>query len=490
MGRQIVRFPYRLLWPALLGWSLAGCSSDAPSVGIKSDGPTAAIELNLLVVDDPALAEVIKALRAEWKARTRGNLKINEISASDLIAAQMIEGTIDAIVYPSDQLGLLATRDWIAPLPAEYAKSQELAWSDLFELLQVAESTWGQAPYAVPFGSPVLTCYYRGDLFDRFKKRPPRTWSEYHELAKFFGNRENLANLSPAADTTWFGTIEPGAKGWASRVLLARAAAYAKHRDHFSTLFQIDTMQPLVGGPPFVRALDEMAKDAKLSAPNQLELDPAGVRREFLAGHAALAISWPSRVGASEDPTESKELIVGFAELPGSEQVYNFAGKVWENRNADESSRIPLLCVAGRLGSVTRGAVHPENALQLLAWLSGRQWGSKVSSASPATTLYRHSQIKTAQDWLEPKIDIQAARQYAHTVEASLGRQAYLFAPRIPGQKKYLAALDRAVEQVIRDQKSSADALQEAAETWKDITEALGHDAQRAAYRKSLGLDP
>lgn len=490
MVRQLIRSRSWRWWLALLSCSLVGCSGDPPTIASKQPPPPREIDLHVLVVDDPALATAIGALRAEWKARTHAHLNIREISAAELIAMNSLADSTDAIIYPSDQLGLLATRDWVAPLPTDYAKSQELGWSDLFELLQVAEATWGQVPYAVPFGSPVLTCFYRADLLERFKKRPPRTWAEYHDLAEFFHNRQNLADLAPAAEASWYGVIEPWAKGWSGRVLLARAASYAKHRDHFSTLFQIDTMAPLIGGPPFVRALEEMVKDARLSSANQLELDPAGVRREFFAGHAALALSWPSRCGANDDPVGEKRLAIGFEELPGSDETYNFAAKSWERHHGDESGRIPLLCLSGRLGSVARTAAHPDHAFQLLSWLTGRQWGNRVSSTSPATTLYRHSQIKIAHDWLDPPIDAQAAAQYAHSVEAALSRQAYLFALRIPGQEKYLAALDTAVEQVVLGHQSPSDALQQTVAAWQAITDKLGADAQRKAYRQSLGLDP
>jgi multiple sugar transport system substrate-binding protein len=336
----------------------------------------------------------------------------------------------------------------------------------------------------------VLTLYYRADLLDRLRKRPPQTWSEYHELATILARRENLGDAAPPADAPWFGAIQPLAAGWASGVLLARAAAYAKHRDHYSTLFHIETMEPLVGGPAFVRALAELVADAKLGPPNELELDPDAVRQEFLAGHAALAISWPGHRGSSADKPAGTPPVTGFSELPGAVEVYNIAHASWEKRHSDESPHVPLLGLAGRLGSVTRTAAQSSAAFQLLAWLSGREWGEKVSSASPATTLYRRSQIKAPQPWLDPLTGAAAAQQYATSVHDALGRPAYLFALRIPGRAQYLAALDAALRQAVQGEKTPADALGEAAAQWRRITESLGIDAQRKAYRLSLGLEP
>jgi multiple sugar transport system substrate-binding protein len=113
-----------------------------------------------------------------------------------------------------------------------------------------------------------------------------------------------------------------------------------------------------------------------------------------------------------------------------------------------------------------------------------------VSSASPATTLYRRSQMKSPRVWLDAGTDAAAAQQYAATVYDALSHAAYLSAPRIPGRVEYLAALDAAVRAAVKGEKPPADALAAAAAQWRTITEKLGTDAQRKAYRLSLGLEP
>lgn len=479
-----------LVSQAAVGFLLAGCTPDKTAVDEQGERTRGPVDVKLLVVDDPAMSAAIGALGAEWKARTGGSIVISETTHEKLLAGDALSKPVDAIIYPSAQLGPLAERAWIAPLPDSYAGNQELDWSDTFELLQIAETKWGQVHHAIPFGSPVLTLYYRADLLAHLHKRPPVTWSEYHDLAETLSRRENLGDHAPPADAPWFAAAEPLAEGWASGALLARAAAYAKHRDHYSTLFHIETMEPLVGSPAFVRALEELVADAKLGPPNQLELDPAAVRREFLAGHVALALAWPGHAGLRGDKRAPEPPPTGFAELPGSMEVYNAAHESWEKRQPDESPSVPLLGLAGRLGSVTSSAAQPTAAFQLLAWLSGREWGPTVSSASPATTLYRRSQIKAPRPWLDPLTDTEAAEQYATSLYEALSHPTYLFALRIPGRSQYLAALDAAVRRAVAGEKSPPDALAEAAAQWRRITEMLGVDAQRKAYRLSMGLEP
>ncbi len=236
---------------------LAGCSGDessAPAQNAKKSN----LRLNLLVVDDEALVEAIRPLKAEWQARSGAGFEVRSATSAEL--AEMKTVSDDAIIFPSARLGWLVERGMIAPLPAEKLKGDELGWSDLFEVLQLREVMWNGQPHAVPFGSPLLVCWYRPDLFEKFKRQPPVTWTEYQQAAEFFAQRDKLKDAAPAADVPWSGTLEPRAPGWAGSLLLARAAAYAKHRDSYSTFFNIDSMEPLIAGPPYVRRADRTGR--------------------------------------------------------------------------------------------------------------------------------------------------------------------------------------------------------------------------------------
>ena len=118
-------------------------------------------------------------------------------------------------------------------------------------------------------------------------RRPPETWQEYVQLAR------SLRELG-AKSGVKYGTVEPLGRGWAGQVLLARAAAYAKQRDNYTTLFDKKTFDPMVAGPPFVRALENWSRRQCLARRSELEFDPATARVEFWKGTTAMAISWPS----------------------------------------------------------------------------------------------------------------------------------------------------------------------------------------------------
>jgi hypothetical protein len=125
----------------------------------------------------------------------------------------------------------------------------------------------------------------------------------------------------------------------------------------------------------------------------------------------------------------------------------------------------------------------------LLVWLSDNQMCTQISAASPATTLFRRSHLKSPGAWTEKPISATAALKYGEAAEAALRHEQWLGALRLPGRAEYLAALDEAVVAAVKGDKSALDALLEADSKWQKITERLGVDRQRAAYRHSLGLE-
>jgi multiple sugar transport system substrate-binding protein len=457
------------------------------------------------VVGDPALAAAIDQLRGEWTAQTRTGFQVQQVPQLDPQAAELPEA--DAVISASCDVAVLADKNWIVQMPGELigqkasygsagpedpqARKAPGDWSDIFSLLRSREAVWGREVVAVPFGSPVLVCYYRADLLERLGARPPRTWVEYQRLAQRLADRKQLGDAAPPEARPWSGSLEPLGPGWAGIVLLARAAPYATHRANFSQLFSIDTMEPLVDGPPFVQALEELVAAARTQRvpgpPQQLAFDPTAVRRAFWRGECGLGLSWPTAAD-KECVRAGPALRVGFAELPGSARVYNVSAQSWEPREEPEETQVPLLSAAGRMGTVTRSARWPELSFRLLLWLSSRQWNRQTSAASPAATLFRESDVPDPQAWVEGPVPPAAAAEYAKLVRQSLNRQQCLFALRIPGRAEYLKALDEAVRQAVRGQRSAKEALAQAAARWREITQRLGREGQRAAYRRSLGL--
>ena len=158
---------YLRLISAVLCFSLlVGCpkpESNATKEKEPVKRPLEGVKLSLAVVDDPALAAAIVRLRGEWNAQTGAELQVTETTEKDLASADALP--TDAVLCPSHLLGVLAERDQLVPLPVRIQRTAQ--WGGLFELLKLREAAWGTEVFGVPFGSPVLTCYYRAELLEK-----------------------------------------------------------------------------------------------------------------------------------------------------------------------------------------------------------------------------------------------------------------------------------------------------------------------------------
>ncbi len=444
--------------------------------------------LRLIIADDAPMAEQIRQLKGEWNALTGGTLEVDEASLTD--TAKTLAGCDAAILDPS-RLGELVESNQIVPLPDDLLWASETAWSDVLELTRHETATWGKRVWAVPFGAPTFTLLYRRDILDKLKRPVPTNWKEYQDLVLLLRDRKQLGDLAGPADQPWYGVLEPTQSGWVAKLLLARAAAYAKHPDNYSALFNIDDFTPLIDGPPFVLALEQLLA-ARGTSDMQAEtspLDPAGVRKMFFAGRCAMAITWPT--AADSQVKIARPPSVGIAPLPGADRSYNVAAKAWEpnDANVTKNESVPFAPITGRIGVVSATSAEQEETFRLLVWLSGSKWGTRVASTSPHTTLFRREQANAPADWVEKDLELVTAKQYASNVTGTFASQRWLGGLRIPGQQEYYAALDEAVVKAIAGEQSPAEALHGAAEAWRKISERLGVDQQRKAYRRSLGID-
>ena len=397
------------------------------------------------------------------------------------------------MIYPSGLIGELAERGWIAPLSDDALDSPEFARRDIFDQLRQHEIKWGDATYAAPLGSPPLTLVYRPDLFEKLDAKPPETWQQYSVLCERLAKSRD-ALRDPQQDAgEWAPVAEPLGPGWASQILLARAAVYARHRSYFASLFDLESMQPQVASPPFVKALEELVSAAKLGSPKAIEHSPADVWKLLRSGQCAMGLTWPSNASepmAAQTTQAASPVLLAAAELPGSVEVYNMGDQAWQARDSTEDKHATLLGVAGRLGSVVKGSARSATAMSLLVRLSGSEWSLDISPRSPATTLYRTSQLPRVRAWVGESFSEEASAAYAELVQQSFRRQLSLDSVRLPGRIRYLAALDKAVHAAVSGQRPAADCLAAAADEWHRITQDLGIDNQRRAYWRSLGKNP
>jgi multiple sugar transport system substrate-binding protein len=346
------------------------------------------------------------------------------------------------------------------------------------------EMRWGGKTFATPLGSPQLLLAYREDVFGKNGLAPPQDWTEHQQALERLASWHALSKSKTANERSRRAAIEPLADGWAGQLLLARAAAYAMHRDQVSPLFRFDTMAPLIDQPPYVRALEELVAAAKSGQSADERMTPTEAFKALRAGRCAMALTWATS-NIEDSSTSEIDAVIRFALLPGARQAYRFATKTWEERGVDENPHVPLLAASGRMAAACAASSDAKRAQGFVIWLAGREVSQQTGPHSTAATLFRRGQIPASGRWTG-SLPPETSRQYAETLAQSLSLPRSFPGLTLPGRLEYLAALDEGVRQAI-DGKPAGEALAEVAKKWADITERLGVESQRRANARSFG---
>ncbi len=446
--------------------------------------------LNVLVVDDLELATGVKLLRGEWAQRSGGQLKVQPWTSEEFAAALSqtklsqtdLALPADIIIYPSRYLGALASSKAVRPVRQSILRGPHFARADLFPAIRDREINFGDKVIALPLGSPPLLLCYNPKLFEKAglvlgpATGPAllKTWEDYRRI-----QQQLVQNGYPC--------ILPLSENTAAFTLLARAVSYASRRQGDALLFDADSFRPLIAGPPFVRALKEMADELRgQRLEDSLNADFAGAVEAVATGQAAITLGWPgvARPGVDGNAQfRNAQFHVNYAELPRAINIYNATRNQWGTNRSE--SPITLLGATGRLASVTAASRNATSAFKLLEWLCCGKTATQLSSRSRQTLWHRGSQLSVAERWLT--VPQQKNRAIAQLTAKALRREACFLVPRIPGIDQYLASLSGAVRRAVQGE-DAAVALQQAAQRWSEITERYGPESQLGAYRQHLGL--
>lgn len=101
------------------------------------------------------------------------------------------------IIYANDSTYLqFAKNGWIRPLDDLWEKHKDEFQLDDFTPTVRKERMWNGHQWTVPATSNVMLFFYRQDLFDKAGKKPPQTFVEYRDLAKFFNSPMRAGTIS------------------------------------------------------------------------------------------------------------------------------------------------------------------------------------------------------------------------------------------------------------------------------------------------------
>jgi multiple sugar transport system substrate-binding protein len=494
---------------AMTALGLAGCSSGAGSSAAKPAArPFQGGEISVAAVGDPKILELVGPQRGEWQASRGATVTIR----SGSVEPAEVRGA-DVLIFPGDRLGDLVDARALAPLPESAVRppapkpsegSEEpapppppdpLAFDDIASSYRDEVTKYGDQRMGLPLGGSALVLVYRRDALEGKDVRAaaeragvapePKTWEQLDALARFLHGRDwdGDARAESGLALAW-GRDEEGV---GDAILLARAAALGLRPDQYSFAFDAETMAPRIDSPPFVAALEALAKLKATGPEGAGDFDAEKARGAFRAGEVALLIDRAERAASWTDP--KRPVPVGVLALPGAERVYDPGRKAWETA---PGSPPPSYLPAGGgwlvgLSAAASGR-RREAAIDFIKYLAGPETTGRLLADRTVPLLpVRNSQVGQGPPGVRPGSGVDA-RTWSRAVGRTLAARA-VPGLRIPEAGSYLADLGKARVAAVAGTPADA-ALKEAARAWSARVESLGRDRQRWHYRRSLNKIP
>ena len=477
---------------AVLACLVAGCPerqgptpTSKPFVGTK------------IIVAAPAgrsFAANWKVLLDEWSEQTGATVEVREYGdrpedprLKDLLDPSGGSATLadtDLLIFSPAEFGELAADNRLATFSDDQKTALDrVRWIDLFQGLRENAASLEKRPAVAPLSSPVLVCYFRRDLLEKAGLSPPAEWSDYQKLL------ETLDRWAPGLTA-----VEPWGEEFRATMFAARAVASVKHPENFSVFFDIDSGEPLIDSPGFVRAL-ETSRAAVARMPAAIKTyTPADCRREFFAGKAALAIAFetgPAGADPASSPVKRPDgMQVGICRLPGVREVYNRSIKKWTTVSGEEVYRVTLTGFAGLCAGVSAASTPDETqaAWNLLATLAVDRFDTAFGEIPRSPT--RKSQTAAPENWTGPELSGDEQLAYVDAVSDALQDARLVVDLPVAGRDQFRKALSEELGKALTTPGDPQAALHAVADRWRDIAKQVGPDRVVNSYRRILGLPP
>ena len=404
-------------------------------------------------------------------------LKVIGVPFGEVYEKQKIEfvthtGAYDIVTVFPKFMGDFAGNGYLVALD-EYTKKLDLNMDDVTPGYGKLYCQYGGKLYAVPYDGDVLNLYYRKDLFGNeaekaafkaeygYDLKPPATWKEYLEVAKFFTRKKGEKLAGETLGRNFYGTAFYGQRDF----------TFAWWGNRFGSMggvyFDEKTMEPAINSKAGVEALNDMIEIKEYCPPDVLAFGYEELKNAFLNGETAMVIQWPC-VGKKGGDAEESKIVgkVGVAGVPG----VMVEGKVYR--------RAMMPC--GRVLAVTAESKHPWEAYQVIHYLTTVTSIDDVSTAKTGLDPYRYSHFAHPEEY-EMFPDIESAKIYLAGVQANM--EVGYPELTIPGATQYEDVLGIEITKALAGEKSAEDALNATAKEWTEITKRFGLKEQRNLYQ-------
>ena len=469
-------------------------AAPGPAVeGLDLEGETVRVAVEL----GDSLANPIKPHVEQWEEETGATVEFIEIPFAEIFGTLMTSfqagsDDYDVVIVLPTWLGDMAGGGFLEPLDDYIDGDEVIDWDDVLPICQDI-AAWEGETFIMPMDCDIFTAFYNAGAFADpdhqqafesqygYELAPPASWDEYGDIAEYFQDDGEIfgamESMSRDTQTFWTG--------------LSRMVGYVAQGENWELFFDPEDMSPLIDSPGHVQALEDWVEITELGPPDILEFDVGDIRQQFPFGEAALALDWAS-IGMIPTDREQQDL-VGFAQPPGSEEVYDHESGEW--MTLDSPNQVPFMAANGWGAAVPAASTNKEPAWELVRYLSSPEVSLQLVSMrdnyGPAVGYqpFRESHFDNPEGWVESEWEPEVVDDYLDQVYSSLTADFVQPDLRIPGAFEYFDALDAGLTDALAGRSSPQEALEEVAQQWDSITDERGRDEQLELYRTSIGLD-
>lgn len=489
-------------WPALAE------GADYSRFGIDQDVPGACSyeaidakdysgrQLNIITHAVPVIGEPTDLHATQFEELTGAKVNVVHVPFGDLFQRILIpfqtgQNAYDVLFYGSLWIGDL--NPFLAPVPEAYRNVSGM--QDVTRnYIDVAK--WGDTMVQYPVDGDRHYLKYRSDIFDsaeakaKFKEATgkdltvPETWEDYNEIAHVFSGWDWDGDGNPN-----YGSAEVTKRDdLMFSAFISRAAPYARNPNvKGGFFFDLETMEPQINNPGFVKGLQLFVDASKDWAPGGANWGLGDEIFAFGGGQTLMSYSWDDAFVQAQQEDSPIRNHVAAAPLPGAHDVWNRKTGTWDH--FDQVSRAPYI-TWGWTAAVSNRSTNQDMAFDYLCFFSneantlhdlqiGRFGINPYRKAHFDPSLWRDKM-----GW-----DAKLTDTYVKTLAGMDESQNRVFDLRVPGVSQFMTSLATGVAAALAGQQSPQEALDGVAAEWKSIVERIGVDKVRDAYARVVALE-
>ncbi len=448
-------------------------------------------------------------VRDEFEAATGAKLEFVEIPFDEVFPALVSDlstgsGEYDAAIAGAWWLGDLVAQDFLLPYNDFYNNPDFPEW-DIEDVQPGPRSLlgYGDNLYMVANDHDGQVLYYRRDLLENPKHQAdfeaaygypldvPVTWDQYRDIAEYFDGKDLNGDGEPDDGLTMH--LKAGLQGMFHFMSFSAPFVIGPENPNLYW-FDPETMQPLIDSPGHVKALEAMVDLVQFGPEEMLDWDLGQSWDHFLAGKAALSFTWGDLGALAQQEGSTVKGKIGTAPMPGTLEYYNIATGEWVQ--TEEPNLVGNTTGGSWSGVISRDSDAPEATYYLLALLANKDKSRVYAArgwdgADPGRFSHYLPPDGTANldDYLAAGWDQTDVEQYTHAYFENFSNEQQFPYLRIPGSFGYWTALDIHLFEAAKQEITPAEALQETALDFEELTIRLDREAQKEAYRQSLGIE-